>query len=449
MSRRMRHLVMDGLLLALLCNPAGASSDDIGHDRPRLEGLPTPSWEQIGSIPLIMYNPSAIYDPVRNRMVVFNVQDVWVYSSSESPAWMQLVVQGNPPRLRSKAVAIYDSPRDRMVLFGGEGSTETGTESLDDVWALSLSDPPTWTQIQPGGGLGRYEAAAIYDPVRDRMIVHGGGFDDVYGGRFYAWPDAQAFDLSGVQWSTLPGSLPRAYHALVYDPIGDRMLLFGGDCNTECFNDGRVSSYSLSGTPGWSDLGVAPTPVAERSYVEAVYDESVSGVVAFGGRTYNTYSNELWLLSLSGTPAWTQFETVPPWPGPRVWHTMVQDPVNHRTLMFGGWGPGGARMDLWQLTWNVATSVEVPNRPSLSIARARWDPASGGITVTFTLTSDRPARLDLVDVAGRRIASERLVGAAGEHVVVLATPQKLPSGTYFARLSQGDEATSSRALVIR
>jgi hypothetical protein len=67
--------------------------------------------------------------------------------------------------------------------------------------------------------------------------------------------------------------------------------------------------------------------------------------------------------------------------------------------------------------------------------------------VSFNLPSDHPASLDLIDVAGRRVAT-RAVGAlgAGEHVMSL-NERALLGGVYFVRLSQDGRSVTTRAAV--
>src|SRR5207248_1334691 len=123
---------------------------------------------------------SAVYDPVRDRMLVFGGRalgipqdDVWELSFSGALAWRLIVPSGTPPAPRLDQVAIYDPVRVRMIVFGG---TDASGAQLNDVWALSLSGTPTWTKLAPSGSAPgvRGAPAAIYDPVRDRMIVFGG-----------------------------------------------------------------------------------------------------------------------------------------------------------------------------------------------------------------------------------------------------------------------------------
>lgn len=73
--------------------------------------------------------------------------------------------------------AVYDSPRQRMLIFGGGANYPIGNE----LWSLTLTGAPTWSLLAPSGlpPWERQLAGAVYDPVRDRMLVYG-GFNGVY-----------------------------------------------------------------------------------------------------------------------------------------------------------------------------------------------------------------------------------------------------------------------------
>ena len=66
------------------------------------------------------------------------------------------------------------------------------------------------------------------------------------------------------------------------------------------------------------------------------------------------------------------------------------------------------------------------------------------------LRDGSPARLDLMDVAGR-VMSTRQVGALGPgtHSLVLSDGGTLRPGIYFLRLTQGGSEVQARAAVIR
>jgi hypothetical protein len=70
--------------------------------------------------------------------------------------------------------------------------------------------------------------------------------------------------------------------------------------------------------------------------------------------------------------------------------------------------------------------------------------------VNFTLAEPGRAKLELVDVAGRRLWS-REVGelGAGEHSVLLGDSGRLPKGACFVRLSQGTRIATARVTVLR
>jgi hypothetical protein len=70
--------------------------------------------------------------------------------------------------------------------------------------------------------------------------------------------------------------------------------------------------------------------------------------------------------------------------------------------------------------------------------------------VAFTLPDDAPARIDVIDLQGRRIVSRELAGLGrASQVVSLPETRTLTVGLYVVRLSQGGRAVTTRAAVIR
>lgn len=95
------------------------------------------------------------------------------------------------------------------------------------------------------------------------------------------------------------------------------------------------------------------------------------------------------------------------------------------------------------------TWVEVPVAPGLALA-TRSNPALGFVTVAFSLGDATPARLELFDLAGRRIVA-REVGSlgAGSHVMTLGNGRALAAGQYLVRLSQGARSLTARGVILR
>jgi len=149
------------------------------------------------------------------------------------------------------SAAIYDSLRYRMLSFGGNGAG-----FINSVYELRLSGDGAWTEVPASGTRPspRTYASAIYDPVRDRLIVFGGMTSD-----YADLNDVWALSLEDASWHALEplGDAPtRTLHSAVYDPVQDRMIVFGGenyDASTRSdTSSSEVWALSLSDPPQWA-----------------------------------------------------------------------------------------------------------------------------------------------------------------------------------------------------
>jgi hypothetical protein len=86
----------------------------------------------------------------------------------------------------------------------------------------------------------------------------------------------------------------------------------------------------------------------------------------------------------------------------------------------------------------------------LVLAGVRPNPSRNEFTVVFTLPDASPARIDLMDLSGRRILTRDLAALGrGSHVVGLPEARTLPAGVYLVRLSQSGRSLTTRAVVVR
>jgi hypothetical protein len=101
-------------------------------------------------------------------------------------------------------------------------------------------------------------------------------------------------------------------------------------------------------------------------------------------------------------------------------------------------------------TYLGQVTVRVPATVSFGIDGFRPDPAVGEVSVGFALESAAPARLELLDVAGRRVLAEE-VGplGPGQHVLRLERASSLPAGVYLLRLTQSGRVVSTRSAIVR
>ena len=128
-----------------------------------------------------------------------------------------------------------------------------------------------------------------------------------------------------------------------------------------------------------------------------------------------------------------------------------------------GDGSGGAYVGwersvvqgLWSyigMSWvPYPSALAVPpseRRAMLSLAAPWPNPARGALNVRFSLRDDSPARLELMDVAGRRVRSIDVSGA-GEHVQRFDRLERLPAGVYLVRVRQAADSRTARATIVR
>ena len=94
--------------------------------------------------------------------------------------------------------------------------------------------------------------------------------------------------------------------------------------------------------------------------------------------------------------------------------------------------------------------VDVPLSFALALHGARPTPSRDILRVSFSLPGSAPARLELLDIAGRRIEA-RDVGSLGpgHHLVEFGRSVRVPSGVYLLRLSQGGRSLTTIATVLR
>jgi hypothetical protein len=94
--------------------------------------------------------------------------------------------------------------------------------------------------------------------------------------------------------------------------------------------------------------------------------------------------------------------------------------------------------------------VDVPRALALALEGLRPNPAVRDLDVVFTLPAPGPARLELLDVAGRQRLVRELDGLGpGRHLLRLGATTPLEPGVYWIRLSQRGERRLTRGVVVR
>jgi len=466
-----------------------------------------PSWSLLaigGTSPGQRASAQWGYDPARNRILIFGgygrhypgdplayLNDVWELPLDENPlAWNEIIPIGTPPVGRLAGSAVYDVFRQRFIGFGG-------TRGLPvDTWQLDLSDEPTWSTVPTDGAgpPGSYGMAAIFDAARNRMVIFGGSTSDAYLGTHN---DTWELRLTPARplWRKLnpDGPLPVARRTLasVFDPLRNRMVIFGGwdgTNNPDCFlND----TWALSLHPNdgaWTELSPAGAVPGVRDAMSAIYDPGSDRMVVFGGWSGTAMLDDTQFLTWGGagqsasvTPIghgepgvvrleWSTLGIAGPTAGVyrrqsgTKWKSIATVEADVSGIMrfddqdVEAGGVYGYKIVLTSEVGDEFTGevwVEVPTTTSVGPVEFRLrqsdpNPVTGRFRVSLALPSAQPAKLEMVDARGRRVfVRDVSVLGAGQHQLELGHARDYTSGVYFLRLSQLDRSETKRVVLFR
>ncbi len=295
---------------------------------------------------------------------------------------------GERPSRVSEHAGVYDAARDRVVVFGGSFAVPENcgfpTPTFEtETWIYDVACDHWRVVDQAGGPQGRARHAAAYDSQRGRMIVFGGRWRAGASGNYTLLGDTWAFDLATETWSELPttsGPAARVNHAMVYDPQGDRVLVFGGNTSASGLAiTAKMDVWALELATGtWTEIATASGP-APRLWHTAVWDPARHRMVVYGGGDETAFNNtakyfdDLWALEVSGTQGtWTRLDTGSATrPAGRFWAGLVYDADGDRYVLFGGHDDGnlGNRNDLHAFDpeaggWATLRVADTWNKPA-------------------------------------------------------------------------------------
>lgn len=230
------------------------------------------------------------------------------------------------------------------------------------VWAAETR-AQSWVELTPGAGpapSARRNSSAIYDPVENRMVIFG-GFSTTF------LNDVWGFDLDSETWINLtpaagpPAPAPRLFPASVHDPVGHQMITWSGQASGVFFND--VWAFDLA-TNSWSPFTPTGGPPNIRYGVGYVFDPVARDLVTFAGFTNLGRFQDVWRFNEQAV-TWTDVSPTTG-PGERCLHSACYDAVGHRMIMHAGQNNSGPLDDLWVLdletdTWTQLTPAVKPS----------------------------------------------------------------------------------------
>jgi cysteine-rich repeat protein len=255
------------------------------------------TWTQPGAWvePPLRLQSAVIDDPVRKRIVLYAGQtnanfwdgQTWEWDGRQ---WTKTI--DDPTNLRRGSIGLYDVATRKVMTFGGQ--LVNSDEPVADLQVYSGS---AWSQQATSTGRPDIRNSyATYDVANDRVLTFAGRDDaNTFQNLQHTWSWTTA-----AGWKLLPksGTQPpaRRNHAIAYDPIRKRTVVFGG------FNDSRVALRDLWEFDGTSWTNPQPTgqiPSARFGF-EMLYNPDAAAVVVYGN---GPDVDDLWEWNGS---AWTQ-----------------------------------------------------------------------------------------------------------------------------------------------
>jgi galactose oxidase-like protein len=370
------------------------------------------------------YGGTMAYDGARKEVVLFGGSAVGGYSAEtwiwDGVTWTQRLPATSPPP-RYRAGMAYDAGRRRMVLFGG---LDPAFNLLGDTWSW---DGTTWRLETPAASPSpRYSPGLGYDALGDAVVL--------FGGTGLGGPEDEHQDTwtwNGAQWTEQhpwPTPSGRFSTGLVHFGSGAAagLLLFGGSSLTE---------GAQRDTWIWRDLG-DPTSVlvsvlraeAGDGYVRLLWQVSDHGLVA---RLARRREAEGWTVIAQPS-------------ADGAGRIAYQDRDVERGARYAyRLGIPGAAGELH------LGEVEVMVPPCvLALDGLRSNPARGELVATFSLPHSGAGRLDLFDLAGRRVRACALQALnAGRHSVRIGDAGEFAPGVYLLRLTQDGRSVAKRIVV--
>ncbi|HSW60708.1 MAG TPA: kelch repeat-containing protein, partial [bacterium] len=229
-------------------------------------------------------------------------------------------------------------------------------------------DELVWSNITPNETkpLSRSEHAMAYDRINEKLLLFGGSGEGLV--------DDDTWEWDGLNWNKLTEEIPglRYGHSMAYNSTTGNIMLFGGYDHYE-----HPSGYFYDDTwewngSVWEQKTSADTPSARYRHAMA-YDSSRDIVVLFGGVGFSMSNQDTWEWNgtnwvqrtgntCSGINCYVCAESTCPSLYEQA--AMVFDKKSGKTLLFGGRNYDGSNDETWEWDGIIWNKLDPENKPS-------------------------------------------------------------------------------------
>jgi len=167
------------------------------------------------------------------------------------------------------------------------------------------------------------------------------------------------------KWVKLkPANSPsaRAAAAMAYDPVSQRIVLFGGFGTTSYFDE----TWTFDGTT-WTLVPTSVAPPA-RAAAGIAYDSWLKKLVLFGGFANDQYMGDTWVWD-GASSTWTEIQTTKG-THPETLPMVFPDPLSGRVDYYGGYDGQFYSLTTWRFRagdWHNVQPAEFPSARAAAV----------------------------------------------------------------------------------
>jgi hypothetical protein len=234
-----------------------------------------------------------------------------------------------------------------------DNSKIVGTDSEAEL--ILKNSPEEWTVKTPMSKPSKrcgHSMAPVYGS--DKVVLFGGNYNTNY------FNDTWVYDFNNNNWTKkFPQFKPSARnsHSMASIYGTDKVLLFGGT-NGGYYDDTWIYDLSMN---NWSKVQMSTKPKARRNHEMATI-WGTDKVVLFGGENASVF-DDTWIFNISDY-TWTEKNLLKK-PNPRIKHAMASIHGTKKVVLFGGYGGSNNFGDTWVYNQknNTWTKKSMTNSP--------------------------------------------------------------------------------------
>ncbi|KAL5700845.1 hypothetical protein ACHQM5_026248 [Ranunculus cassubicifolius] len=240
----------------------------------------------------------------------------------DTMTWNTLATTGQRPGARDSHSSVVVG--HRMIVLGGTN----GSKKVNDLHVLDLRTNEWSSPKCEGTPPSPRESHTATVVVEEKLVIFGGSGE----GEAHYLNDLHILDLKSMRWTSpeVRGNFPAPRDSHVTVAIGNKLLVYGGDCGDRYRGEVHVLDMdSLC----WSRLVIqGPSPGVRAGHSAVAIGTKV---FIIGGVGDKIYYNDVWILDVN-TCSWTQLAIRGQQPQGRFSHTAVL--TDSDIAIYGGCG---------------------------------------------------------------------------------------------------------------